>query len=546
MFHPRQTPVSAALQRAARAWLAAAAAAGAALPPAAQELAIDPFASGVRWSAAPSPGFDWMPRAVALTPDGEFAWSGATLAHPHLALRATAALNAEQAALFEGPPLTGAIGVIPVAVGAGPEELFAAVQFPAPDAAHRRTEVVRYDARLAAQGLAPFAPLWTRILPVQENGPALLAADAQGGLVAAIHSPAQASVHLEWLDPSSGAPLAALALAGGSLGALAMSQGGARVALSAGSELWVVEADGTVAHHETLAAQTSCLALSADGTTLAVGGFGAARVLQEGAQGFATVASVTSEASHIAAVAALDAHGTSAAVGFWNFATGVDVRIAWIEVPSGVWLQDLTLAGTPGPQNFPEELVLTADGARLCVGLWGQAGSEPELLLLARGEAAPLAALDLPGSALALALSSDGSRAAVCQKGAHANQFSTTGSLVLFDTGERELQLVGPLKSGGALELALLHPGQTSALFGVGQPAERALVLSGVEGALLLALSAPLAVFAVAADLAGRADLALALPASAALAGVTLAAQGIAVAPAWLAFSSQRVSLTVF
>jgi hypothetical protein len=313
---------------------------------------------------------------------GELLFAAATLAHPHLALYSAAALEGGPALLFEGPDLPGAIGVVPVAAGAGPDELFAAPQFPAPDALHRRTEVVRYDALAAAAG-APFAPVWTRILPVQQNGPALLAADAQGGLVAAIHDPTQGRAHLEWIDAASGAPLVAVELPGGALGALALSAGGHRAALTAGLELWIVDDDGSIAHHETLSAATGCLALAADGASAVVGGFGGARVLAEQkGGGFAEIAVLASSPSHVAARAALGAG--SAAVGFWNFVNGVEVRVLWTDLAADAVLADVSWSGPPGLQNYPQELALSDDGQRLAVALWGQGGPEPELALLKR------------------------------------------------------------------------------------------------------------------------------------------------------------------
>ncbi len=530
-------PVPALLPCLALPLLAAGAPAGAQAQP-------DPFAAGVRWVAGPTPAATWMPRDVVLTEGGELAFAGATLAHPRVALYASAALDGAEAPLAEGPELAGAIGIVPVAAGAGAAELFAAPQFPAPDELHRRTEVGRYDALAAAAG-APFAPVWTRVLPVQANGPALLAADPAGGLATAIHDPAAGVVHLEWLDPADGSPLTAVELAGGALGALALSSSG-RAALTAGLELWVVDDDGAVAHHETLAAATSCLALSADGATLVVGGFGQARVLAEQpGGGFAPCLVLKSAANHVAAHAAVTADGASAAVGFWNYQSGVEVRVLWAETRGGAVLADLVWSGPPGLQNFPQELALTPGGERLAVALWGQGGPEPELALCAPGLSAPLFSWSLGGSALALALADDGTRMAVCRKSTHANQFSTTGDVVLVDTGERDLQLIAPAGLGGSLEQAFLHAGQTAAVFALGTAAPGPLALPGVGGALLLDAGQPLLLFPSAADASGRADLALSVPASTALIGVTLSAQALALEPAQLAFSVRRVDPVV-
>jgi hypothetical protein len=503
----------------------------------------DPFAAGVRWAAGPAPAAPWMPRDAVFTAGGELLFAAATLTHPHLSLYAAAALDGGPALLFQGPDLPGAIGVVPVAAGAGPRELFAAPQFPAPDALHRRTEVVRYDALAAAAG-APFAPVWTRILPVQENGPALLAADEQGGLVAAIHAPTMGRVHLEWIDAASGAPLVEVELQGGALGALALSAGGERAALTAGLDLWIVNDDGSVAHHATLAAATGCLALAADGKSVVVGGFGSARVLAEQpGGGFAETAVLASAPTHVAARAALAADGASAAVGFWNFATGAEVRVLWLDLAAGSVLADVTWNGPPGLQNYPQELALSDGAERLAVALWGQGGSEPELALLKPGTSTPLAVWNLGGSALALAFSGDGTRLAVCRKSAHANEVALTGDVVLVDTGERLLQLTAPVRLGQSLDLAFLHAGQVGAVFGIGAPALLPLGVRGVQGALLLEPGWPILLFSTGADAAGRADLSVGVPASTALIGVPLAAQGVAIEVEGLVFSELRVEL---
>jgi hypothetical protein len=525
--------------------------------PAAAQAPPDPFAPGVRWSLAPPVAAPALPRDVAFAAGGELVWSAATLEHPRLSLCAASALSAGDAPLFQSAELAGAIGVIPVAAG-GPAHLYAAPQFQDPDASHRRSEIVRYDALAAAAG-APFQPVWTRILPVQANGPALIAtgpgeSGGAGALVAAVHDPSAGAVHLEWIDPATGAPGVSATLPGGSLGALVAAAGGARVAFSAGLELWIVDADGSVAHHETLASATSCLALSADGSTLVAGAFGAARVLVQGAGGaFAEAAPIAGGAADIAARAAVSADGGSVAVGFWNYTNGVDVRVVWRDVggapggPGGIGAvhADTTWLGVAGLQNYPQELALSPDGARLAVALWGQNGAEPELALFALGSAAPALAWSFVGSPLALAFADDGTRIALARKSSHANLFSTTGMVTVIDTGERDLQLVAPPRPGAALELAFQHPGARQAVFGVGSAASQPLAIARLTGALLLDPAQPILVFARPADGAGRADLAVPIPAGPAFVGAPLACQAIALGSAGSAFSATRVAPAV-
>jgi len=503
--------------------------------------ASDPFAPGLRWSASP-PAFEAaLPRSVAFAQDGELVWAGLAHEHPRLVLYAASATTGAEAPLLQSAEIPGAIGVIPVVAGDA-RHLFAAPQLPDPDATRRRTEVVRFDAFAAAQvgATTSFTPVWTRVLPVYANGPALLAGDA-AGLAAVVHDPSMGAAHLEWIDPSTGAPTATIELNGGSLGAFVAGVGADRVALTAGLELWVVDRTGLVAHHETLASATSCLALSADGKTLVVGGFGGARVLVQGANGvFAEAAPIAGGAQDIAARAAVSADGASVAAAFWNFTNGADVRVVW-RGAGGALHADATWIGGAGPQNYPQELALTPDGSRLALAMWGQGGPEPEIVVFQADAPDPAFAWGLSGSPLAMAFADGGTRVAIAEKATHANQFATTGRVGVLDTGERDLQLVGPARPGGTLRLALLHGGAQQAIFGVGSAARTPIALPGFDGWMRLDPNAPILAFPSAADAGGHAGVTLAIPPGATAVGLPLAAQAVALTGAGPAFSAELV-----
>ena len=107
-------------------------------------------------------------------------------------------------------------------------------------------------------------------------------------------------------------------------------------------------------------------------------------------------------------------------------------------------------------QGYPEVVLITPDGRRAAFGTWGTGDPQPEVLLVDALTGAVVLERDLPGSVRALALDETGTRVAVGMKHTHANQFSATGEVRLYDTGERDLQVVGHPAAGGAL-LALLH-----------------------------------------------------------------------------------------
>ncbi len=496
---------------------------------------VDPFAGGLRWAHGPDSTETWMPRDVAFAAGGELVWAAPAVGTPHLALYAAGAISDPAAPVLRGPDLPGAIGVIPVAVGADAGELFAATQFPDPSASERVTEIVRYDAFAAGLG-APFGPVWTYSPPLKTNGPALLAADAAGGLVYALRDDAAGAVRIEWLDPADGQPLAQTTVAGGALKAFAASEGGARVALTAGLELWLVDAAGQALHHETLAASTSCLALAGDGRTLLVGGFGAARVLSEEPDGtFATTATYAAAPNEIAARAAVSFDARTRAIGWWDYTNTVDVRFESFDGETGALLHSLEQKGALGGlQNFTQSVEVSADGERVALGLWGLGGAdtEPDVLLFERGTASPVQAWHLPGSVLAMDLDASATRLAVAMKDSHANQFASTGRVRLYDTGERDLQVTAATQAGGTLEAAFLLDGATLAAFGVGTPVVGQPVF-GVGGLLMLEQGQPLVTLPATPDASGRADLSVPVPAG--LVGASLGLQAVG----WSAGSAQ-------
>jgi len=178
-----------------------------------------------------------------------------------------------------------------------------------------------------------------------------------------------------------------------------------------------------------------------------------------------------------------------------------------------------------GLQNAPVDAVFSADGTRVAVASWGRGDALPEVLLLELGVAQPVMEIDLPGSAMAIDLDREGTRIAVVTKNLHANQFGTTGEVRLYDTGERDLQLLSPARVGGTLALASQHAGASTALFLIGTRSASPLSVPGVLGELHLDRRRRMYIYARAADSTGRADLTIPLPNQPALIGLPLSAQ---------------------
>ncbi|MBL8861798.1 MAG: hypothetical protein JNK02_07270 [Planctomycetes bacterium] len=470
----------------------------------------DPFAPGVRWTQAPAPGAPALPRAAALAADdnaGLGAWSGA---HPGFSAGSAHALGSADPFAREAaaPGATGSSGI---AAGAGPW-IYMLSQVPAPDAWSRRTRVegATVDAAASAGALVP---AWVRETAFAANGPARIAVEASGASAwfAAFDDGAR-RVRVERLAGADGAVLAARDLDAVGLQELAVAADGSRVALAAGLDLFVLDGQGATVHQAALTATTTALSLSGDGHVLVHGVTGGlARRVQVGAS-YTVAPGVAAGPGELAVRAALDAAGATLAIGWWHAPTGVAWRFEVHDLVLATRVVERVFGGAPGGlQDLPTAVALTPDGRRAAFTCWSGATGAPELAIWDRASDAWVVEADLPGSAFALALDATGTRALVAAKSAHANVLSATGELVLVDTGERDLQVLGPAQTGGVLHLAARQSGATAVLFLFGDPAPAPFRVPGVAGRLHLQ-RAGLGVQRVLAGPDGRADLVLPLP----------------------------------
>lgn len=468
----------------------------------------DPFAPGLRWTRAASAARPWIPRSLALGADDNLVWLAAGGASQHVELVSAHSSGAAQPMFRDDGP-AAAWGSLLVAAGRGARAFFSAVQYPQPDALHRATKVARYAPDSAALG-SPFVPAWSHDCGLLTNGPARLACDEAGArVIVAVWNSATHEVALDVLDGSSGALGAHAALSAAALNELVLSADGSRAAVSAGLDLWILDAGLSVLHHETLASSTQALSLSGDGRKLAVGGLRALRVLADGGSGYAQAFQVGAAQDELSSRAALSRDGRTLAIGWWSFATGVDLRFEVIDVLTHARLYDIAQTGTIGGlQNLPEIVRVTDDGQRIAFGCWGDGTPKPEVLLCDRGSPLPLLSIDLPGSVQALALDASGTRLAVGSKSAHANQFATTGEVRLYDTGESDLFVQSPPRAGGTLEVTARHAGASEVLFLLGRRGSSPIHVAGTEGQLWLRRSR-LSLTPAIPDANGRASISL-------------------------------------
>jgi len=509
--------------------------------------AQDPFQPGPRWSLPADPAAPAIPRSVAFGAGDNVAWSASLGGSPATsAVSAHAQGAASLLARDAAPP--GASGSAAIAAGRGPWS-FALIQVPAPDAWHRRTLVRGYlaDDLGAGPGPAPtVAPRWVHSLAFTANGSARLACDELGAsvLVAAFDD-AALSVRVERLEGASGAVTWTRDLTAGGLQEIASSADGSRAALACGHELFVLGLGGATLHHGSLPTATTALALAGDGRTLVHGAPNVLRVLAESAQGFVVARTLTALAGEMAVRAALDGDGDTLAVAWWNATTGTAWRFEVWDLATGTRLSERVFTGAAGGlQDLPTGVAITADGARAAFSAWGTGSSAPEVAIWDRATGAYPLEADLPGSAFGLALDATGTRLLVAQKSTHANVLSATGDVRLFDTGERDLQVLGVPRVGGTLHLAARAPGATAVLMLEGTPSAGPIFVPGVAGVLHLRRTG-ISVVRLRTDASSRADFTWSIPSDPALVGTTRHFQAAFRLPTGLTLGRRLVSVLV-
>ena len=414
----------------------------------------DPFAPGLRWAIASSQEDPWIPRSVTFVGDGEYLWAAPAVGTPHLSLFHTGRLEDPMAPLWRDDGPATALGEIQVRSGDTVEELFALAQYPDPDGAHRRSVVTRHDALEAARS-GSFQPVWSFELGGRGASPAQLGVSADGEVVCtAVQDAARSAVRVEWLDPGDGTPLHATELPSSALSAFGLSADGAWAALALSDRLVLVPGDPLGTALTIDVAGVTTLALSADGSRIACGSLREVALFDRGPLTYVRRLTLDGVGDEVVTRLDLSADGSSLAVAWWNLRTAASVRCELRSADDGS-VRALHVQSSPpgGQQNYPIAVDLSADGRRALFGTWGVGGPEPEVLLLESGVPDPIHVFDLPGSVMTLALDHGGTRMAVGHKELHANQFATGGTLSLFDTGERDLQVLGAQRPFGATNL---------------------------------------------------------------------------------------------
>lgn len=490
---------------------------------------VDPFSPGLRWLRPATPTDPWIPGDVTFAGSGNLVWSAA--AGPQGLW-----------SLIEVPGASPTGPRTPRSEHRAPQAPIASIQSVAAERAEafyglrqetvtgfdKRTEVAAYQP-YGLPAAAPLDPLWRFDFGLTTTGPARLATDAAGELViAALLDAAADQVEIVGLNGADGAVLFRHSLAGSALNALCVARDGGIFAVAAGLDVYAFRSDGTQLDHFVRSAATPALALSSSGRVLVAGGDARLDVRVRGRAGYRPARSVPFVAGvpvELALRAALSESGERVAIAWWDRTSGVALRLEVWDLRRNARLLEFSQSGPVGGlQNVPEALVLSAQGDRVALGTWGLGGPEPEVMLFDVDSAQLVFEANLPGSVHELDLDATGTRIVVAHKDTHANQFSSTGGIRLYDTGERDVVLLEAPRAGRELRVAARRSGAGAALFLVGSRASVARPLPGTGGMLALELQG-LRVFSRTTDGAGQAEWAVDVPHGNAWVGFPFAVQ---------------------
>lgn len=431
--------------------------------------AQDPFEPGLRWIRPAHLADAWIPTSVGFAGGDQLCWSVAGGANPRVDVESSAQRGLSQP-LFEDQLQDPVAGALRVSTCSARNGLFVLQQTYGTDPTERDTRITRYDPLAAATGAA-FTPEWTLDLAFNTNGPAILLTDEDGanGFVLLWHSQTQ-ELAVCRVDLDTGGLAGYLVYPATSLDSATISADGSRLAVVTGTTLRILDGFGQQLEQRSLFSTTPALAFDHDGTNLVLGRTGSVQVLTAAANGYQESLLLAGGPTELAKVVDIAADASVIAVGWWDAANGVDARFEVFDGANGDSLREVLRPGTQGGlQNSPSAVEVSADGRRIACGSWGDGDSDPELVLLDLDRTQPVLEADLPGSVLHLDLDATGTRVLVAAKHLHANQMGVTGELRLYDTGERDLQLLDAPRPGGRLHLAARTPGASSAWFLIGR-----------------------------------------------------------------------------
>lgn len=332
------------------------------------------------------------------------------------------------------------LGSLEIATASHGEAFFSVAQYETGNGPQRITELARYEATESSPRSA-LVPSWSVNLTPPGTVATRIATDSEGAILTAA-SWDGSNISIVLVNGQFGTFIRSTTFVGNSLASLEVSKSGDRIALLAGMDLRIYDAQLNLLHTQVFSVAPSSFSLAGNGNRFAVGFAGRIEVYN-GQASWSLQQTLIKTSQWLAAKIDLDDDGDSLAVGWWNAATGFDLQF---ELRGGPALQVLfrheEFGAGAGLQNLPQAVVISPDGQRAAFGCWGDGDTDPEVLLVDRDQAEPLLEIDLPGSVRALDLDQSGTRIAVAFKETHANFVGFRGSVRMYDTGERDLELL--------------------------------------------------------------------------------------------------------
>jgi len=431
--------------------------------------------AGLMWREADA-GQGWIGRTVALGDHGTQVFTEFDVAADRTQL-VSSFDSAPVTPLFQYPQVPGSQNAkVDAAQDAGVYASCRQVPVSGPSGP-RNTFVSAYTA---LGGLA-----WTYQFPTATYGPARAMVSRDGTRIVAGMLDSNGKLQLRVFQSGSGVPVWEGSFTNGpQLRSLLLTADGSLVYWASGTTctIWNVDTHQILANFVLISA-LDCHAISADGRVFAYGGFNYVDVYERQPTGNYVRTHVWNVPGQ-AVCSKLDvsADGSTIVAGFnlWDFNVGV--KIMALDVPTKTVTMTDTAIGAGTLQNIVSDIVVSADGQRFVVGLWGdEAGLVDDLRFYRRHQNAPVATYAYPGSVYDVDLTSDGLRVAVAAKAVHANLYMGGGTIDLYAFEREDLVMRGIPRAGSVVRFEMSNaPNSPARLLSAPSAAMHPLFLGGI------------------------------------------------------------------
>ncbi|MAW60467.1 MAG: hypothetical protein CMJ94_06500 [Planctomycetes bacterium] len=202
------------------------------------------------------------------------------------------------------------------------------------------------------------------------------------------------------------------------------------------------------------------MALSADGTTVAIGGEPWLEVHRQTIAGdFQLAERIDFQGNRIAGPMALDADGSHLAYSIRRYSPSESCSIRARDLHAGrdLWRHKFEAPGN-GASLWPQELALTEDAQIVAGSSWGDTLDLTPTGFAFDASGTLTAQLHTSGSAIGFDMDPTGQLMALGTKDAHANEFGSGGDVICADTRPMELRLAGYPQAGAKLDFSLRGP----------------------------------------------------------------------------------------